>query len=85
MRVCITDGTAGPLGCVTDVTEAVTGSAQGIELVYNSGSELYQGAWKTDKLDKTLKYRIEVWGAAFTTAAQRAQLALPVVLSAYWG
>lgn len=74
VRVCVTDGAAGFQGCLADVTSQVTGSASGLPMGYTAGSELYQVNWSTDRLNKNLKYRVEIWGVAFTTSAERSEL-----------
>jgi hypothetical protein len=73
LRVCVTDGAAGTQGCLQDVTADVTGSATGLLMTFSTGNEMYSVGWRTDRLNRALNYRIEVWGLAFT-AAQRAQL-----------
>lgn len=74
VRICETDGAASPTGCVVDVTQATTGSATGLAMTYGSGVQLYQVNWQTKALDPNKAYRIEVWGLAFSTAAQKAAL-----------
>ncbi len=64
----------GVAGCAVDVTQQVTGSATGLLMTYNSGSENYTVGLQTKQLDKAKNYRLEVWGVAFTTAAQKAAL-----------
>lgn len=71
VRVCETDGAPTPAGCLSDVTQAVTGSAAGLLMSYNSGSELYQTTWQTKALDVAKNYRIEIWGLALSGPAQR--------------
>lgn len=72
LRVCETDGAPGVEGCTLDVTEAVTGSPTGFAMGFNGGGETYQVNWHTDELQEGKAYRIEIWGAPFTTAAERA-------------
>jgi hypothetical protein len=71
VRICETDGASGPEGCTTDVTAAVTGSPTGLVMSFNSGSELYQVNWSTTSLNRNREYRIEIWGVAFATQAER--------------
>ena len=73
VRICETDGAESPAGCVTDVTQQVTGSATGLAMDF-SGSELYQVNWPTKALDVAKNYRIEIWGISFSTAAEKAAL-----------
>lgn len=73
-RICETDGAPTTAGCLADVTEAVTGSASGLVMSYNSGSELYQVNWQTKALDVAKAYRIEIWGLALSGPAQRAMV-----------
>jgi hypothetical protein len=74
VRVCETNGAESPAGCVQDVTSDVTGSPTGLLMSYTSSSELYQVNWKTTRLNTAKSYRIEVWGLAFSTAAEKAAL-----------
>jgi hypothetical protein len=74
LRVCVTDGAASPAGCLSDVTAEVTGSATGLVMDFNSGNEFYSVGWRTDRLDRSKEYRIEIWGVAFSTPAERAAL-----------
>jgi len=74
VRICETDGASGPAGCTADVTAAVTGSPSGLAMRFDAGAELYQVNWSTSQLDESLDYRIEVWGVAFETDAERAEL-----------
>jgi len=74
MRVCETDGAAPPGGCLVDVTQQTTGSPTGLVMSFNSGNEFYTTSWQTNLLTKTKNYRIEIWGVAFTTAAEKAAL-----------
>lgn len=71
VRICETDGTASMAGCLTDVTQAVTGSATGLVMTYGSSAELYQVNWSTKALDVAKNYRVEVWGRALSGPAQR--------------
>lgn len=74
VRICETDGAESPTGCVADVTLQVTGSATGLAMSYGSTSELYQVNWSTRALDVAKDYRIEIWGIAFSTPAEKAAL-----------
>jgi len=74
VRICETDGAESPAGCVTDTTAQVTGSATGLAMVYNSTSQLYQVNWQTKALDVAKDYRIEIWGIAFSTPEEKAEL-----------
>ena len=76
LRVCeLALNTEPPLGvCPTDVTQLVTGSATGLLMTYNSGNENYTAGLQTKQLNKAKNYRLEVWGVAFITAAERAAL-----------
>lgn len=74
LRVCETNGAPTAAGCVTDVTQTVTGSASGLAMAYGATSELYQVNWQTKALDASKDYRIEIWGLAFATAAEKAAL-----------
>jgi hypothetical protein len=74
VRICETemaaDGSTLPgfdsaAGCVTDVTQAVTGSALGLEMVYQESEGIYQVNWSTLSLEVGKHYRIEVWGLRF--------------------
>jgi hypothetical protein len=71
VRVCETDGTPTMAGCVTDVTLAVTGSATGIPLVLTDDQEFYRGLVSTKLLDTQKNYRVEVWGQAISSPAER--------------
>jgi len=71
VRICETDGAPTTAGCLTDVTQAVTGSATGLLMTYGSGNELYQVNWQTKALDVSKSYRIEIWGIRLTGPAQR--------------
>jgi len=74
VRICETDGAESPAGCVTDTTAQVTGSATGLAMVYNSTTQLYQVNWQTKALDVAKDYRIEIWGIAFSTPEEKAEL-----------
>ncbi len=73
-RVCETNGAPNATGCLVDVTLQTTGSATGILLSFNQGSEFYNNNWHTNQLDPAKDYRIEIWGVAFVTAAEKAAL-----------
>ena len=72
MRVCETDGAPTAAGCLTDVTSQVTRFATGLPLA--RVEDEYQTNWRTTELVTGKDYRIEIWGIAFTTAAERAAL-----------
>ncbi|MGH7677130.1 MAG: hypothetical protein ACRENU_01610 [Gemmatimonadaceae bacterium] len=72
VRICETDGSAGPAGCLQDVTLEMTGSATGLAMTYGASAELYQANWQTKQLVVGTRYRIEVWGISFATPAERA-------------
>jgi len=74
VRICETDGAPTSAGCVTDVTLQVTGSATGLAMSYTSGSEQYTVGWQTKQLVVGTNYRVEIWGIAFSTAAEKAAL-----------
>jgi hypothetical protein len=74
VRICETDGAPTSAGCVTDVTLEVTGSPTGLAMGYSSGSELYSANWQTKQLVAGKNYRVEIWGIAFSTAAEKAAL-----------
>lgn len=73
-RVCETDEAPSPAGCTLDVTGAVTGSATGLAMTYDPDTELYQLNWKTDQLVEGTTYRIEIWGLALASEAEKAQI-----------
>ena len=68
MRVCETNGSPGPAGCLTDVTLQVTGSPTGLAMTYNATAQQYQVNWQTKDLVLGTNYRLEVWGLAVSTA-----------------
>ncbi len=72
VRVCETNGAPTAAGCLTDVTLQVTGSATGLSMA--RAAELYQANWRTTELVVGKDYRIEIWGIAFSTAAEKAAL-----------
>ncbi len=72
VRVCETNGAPTAAGCLTDVTLQVTGSATGLSMAL--AAELYQTNWRTTELVVGKDYRIEIWGIAFSTAAEKAAL-----------
>lgn len=74
VRICETDGAPSAAGCLTDVTLQVTGSPTGLSMSYSSGSELYSTNWQTKQLVVGKDYRVEIWGIAFSTTAERAAL-----------
>ncbi len=74
MRVCETDGAPSSLGCVVDVTSQVTDKATGLAMTYDPQAELYEVQWNTGQLTPAKDYRIEIWGVAFTTPAEKAAL-----------
>lgn len=74
VRICETEGAPTPAGCVRDVTLQVTGSATGLAMSFSSSTELYQAEFQTTALVLGRSYRIEVWGLAYSTAAEKAAL-----------
>lgn len=72
VRVCETDGAPTAAGCLIDVTLQVTGSVTGLSM--GRSGELYQANWRTSELVIGKDYRIEIWGIAFSTAAEKASL-----------
>lgn len=72
VRICETNGAPTPAGCLTDVTLQVTGSATGLSMA--RAAELYQSNWRTTELVVGKDYRIEIWGIAFSTPAEKAAL-----------
>ncbi|MGQ0641333.1 MAG: hypothetical protein ACT4P6_11280 [Gemmatimonadaceae bacterium] len=74
IRICETEGEPSPAGCRRDVTLAVTGSATGLAMSFIAATELYQVEFVTSLLSRNKRYRIEVWGIGFSTAAEKAAL-----------
>jgi hypothetical protein len=74
VRICETEGEPTPLGCRNDVTLQLTGSAVGLPMVFIAATELYQVELETDAFVPGRSYRIEIWGLAFSTAAEKASL-----------
>jgi hypothetical protein len=72
VRICETNGAPTAAGCLTDVTLQVTGSATGLSMA--GAAELYQTNWRTTELVVGRDYRIEIWGIAFSTPAEKAAL-----------
>lgn len=72
VRICETNGAPTPAGCLTDVTFQVTGSATGLSMA--RAAELYQTNWRTTELVVGKDYRIEIWGIAFSTPAEKSAL-----------
>lgn len=76
LRVCETDGTESADGCLVDVTAQVTGSDTGLAMTFDATTELYQVNWRTNLLDPSREYRIEIWGVSFQTAERAPALAV---------
>ena len=74
IRICETEGAPTPAGCVRDVTLQVTGLATGLAMSFSPSTELYQVNWPTTALLPLRSYRIEVWGLAYSTPAEKAAL-----------
>jgi hypothetical protein len=74
VRICETDGAPNSLGCVVDVTGQVTDFPSGLPMTYNAQTELYEVELRTGQLALNKDYRIEIWGAGFTTPAEKAAL-----------
>jgi hypothetical protein len=74
VRICETEGDPTPAGCVRDVTLQMTGLATGLAMSFSLATELYQAEFETTALATNRSYRIEIWGLAFNTAAEKAAL-----------
>lgn len=72
VRICETNGAPTAAGCLTDVTRQVTQSSTGLAMA--RVDELYQVNWRTSELEISKDYRIEIWGIAFSTAAEKTAL-----------
>lgn len=76
VRICETDGAPSAAGCVKDVTSQVGAGATGLAMTLVG--ELYRVDFRTSELVIGKDYRIEIWGIAFSTPAEKA------VLDARW-